>query len=255
MHKFVRTLIAAAALAFGGTALAAGEAPTPPDQEWSFEGVFGTYDRAALQRGLQVYTEVCAACHALHHVYYRHLSGIGFNEDEIKAFAANFQVMGGPNDQGEMVEREALPTDRFKAPYPNPQAARAANNGAYPPDLSLMAKARANGPDYIYALLTGYTQPPDGFEMQPGMHYNAYFPGHQIAMAKPLNDGQITYTDGTEASLDQMARDLTQFLMWAAEPKLEERKSMGVKVMAFLFVLAGLLIVAKRRIWARLEDH
>ena len=183
----------------------------------------------------------------------RHLEGIGFNEREIKAIAAEYEVTDGPNDDGEMFQRKAIASDRFKTPYANDKAARAANNGALPPDLSLMAKARPQGPDYLYAVLIGYKDAPAGFALGAGMHYNEYFPGRQIAMPKPLNEGQVSYTDGTNASVAQMSRDVTAFLMWAAEPKLEDRKILGAKVMVFLFVLAGLLMLAKRRIWARLD--
>lgn len=256
--KSLRTLTLALALsavsaALAPQAFAAGEGPVPPKQAWSFNGPFGTFDRGELQRGFQVYKEVCAACHSMNKLSYRHLASIGFSEAEVKAIARQYQVMDGPNDEGEMFERDAIPSDRFKAAYANEKAARAANNGALPPDLSLMAKARANGPDYLYALLTGYKDAPANFQMQAGMNYNEYFPGHQIAMANPLSEGGVTYTDGTNATVSQMARDVSAFLMWAAEPKMEERKSMGVKVMIFLFILAGLLIAARRRIWSDLH--
>ena len=239
----------------GGTgegARAAGEAPTPPANEWSFDGVFGMYDKAQLQRGFQVYKEVCAACHAMNLLHYRNLAepgGPGFTEEQVKVIAAEVEVEDGPNDEGEMFERPGRPSDRFKSPYPNKEAARAANGGAYPPDLSLMAKARKYGPDYLVALLLGYVEPPAGFELSEGMSYNTYFPGHQIAMAKPLDDDYVEYTDGTPATLANQAKDVSAFLMWAAEPKLEERKRMGMQVMAYLFVLAGFFYIAKRKVW------
>ncbi len=243
------TLLAAGLIVTGGTARAA-EGTASPAQEWSFQGFFGTYDRAAQQRGFQVYNEVCAACHGLRLLSYRHLAGIGFDEEQIKAIAAEKTVLDGPNEAGEMFERPARPSDRILSPFPNDQAARAANNGALPPDLSLIAKARVGGPDYLHALQVGYVEPPADFALLDGMSYNAYFPGHQIAMPPPLSDGAVTYTDGTEATVDRMSRDVTTFLNWAAEPELEARKRIGVKTVLFLIVLAGLLYAAKRKVWA-----
>lgn len=247
MRKLALALAAAAALVVAPAEAA--EAPRPPGQDWSFEGFFGTFDRAALQRGFQVYKEVCAACHAMKYVRYRDLRALGFSEDEVKAIAAEYEVTDGPNDQGEMFQRPARPADPFRSPFPNQNAARAANNGAYPPDLSLVTKARVAGPDYVYALLTGYTDPPAGVQLMPGMSYNAWFPGHQIAMAPPLNEGQVTFADGTRATVEQMAHDVTTFLTWAAEPEMEARKRLGVKVVLFLIVLAGLLYATKRKVW------
>jgi len=224
-----------------------------PGHQFSFEGLFGTYDRAALQRGFQVYQLVCASCHSLDLVAYRHLEALGYSAAEVKAIAAAVTVTDGPNDEGEMFERPGLPSDPFKAPFPNEQAARFVNNGAYPPDLSLMAKAREAGPDYIVALLTGYHEPPAGFALLEGMSYNAYFPGHQIAMPPPLVEGSVTYEDGTTASVEQMAADAATFLMWAAEPHLETRKQTGVKVVLFLLVMTGLLYAAKRKVWSDLH--
>ncbi len=257
MRKLAFAALAAAGIALGAPAHGAEEIVLP-DQTWEFEGPFGTFDRAALQRGFQVYKEVCAACHSMNQLRYRDLGapgiggtgGLGYNEDEVKAIAAEFEVTDGPNDQGEMFERPARPSDRFKAPFPNENAARAANNGAAPPDLSLMAKARAGGADYIYALLTGYSDPPEGVSLMEGMNYNKFFPGHQIAMAKPLNEDQVTYADGTKATEEQLARDVATFLTWAAEPNLEARKRLGVKVVLFLLLLTGLLYIAKRKIWS-----
>jgi len=248
-----RLLLAAATLGILSTGALAAEVKAPPAQPWSFNGVFGTIDRAAAQRGFQVYKEVCAACHALHFISYRNLGDLGFGEDEVKGIAAGYETTDGPNDEGEMFTRPGRPSDRFKAPFANEKQARFANNGAYPPDLSLMAKARPGGPDYLHALLTGYKDPPAGVTVMEGMHYNEWFPGHQIAMAKPLNDDQITFADGTKATVDQMARDVSTFLMWTAEPKLEARKRLGVKVVLFLILLTGLLFFVKRRIWAQLH--
>lgn len=221
-----------------------------PARSWSFDGMFGTYDRAAAQRGFQVYKEVCAACHSMSLVHIRNLEGLGFHEEELKAIAAGYQVTDGPDDNGEMFERPGIPADRFPPPFANDNAARAANNGALPPDLSVIVKARAGGADYIHALLTGYEEAPADMEMNPGMYYNAYFPGHQIAMPGILTDGAVTYADGTEASLDQMAHDVATFLAWTSEPHLEERKATGVMVLLFLLVFTGLLYAVKRKVWA-----
>ena len=256
MPRFVFALAATAALVFGaaGVARAQEEAPPPPHQEWSFQGVFGTYDQAALQRGFQVYKEVCSACHPLKHLYYRDLTAIGYTEDQVKGIAAQAQVTDGPNDQGEMYQRPAKPSDPIVGPFPNDQAARAANNGALPPDLSLIVKARDGGPDYVYSILTGFKQAPADFKMQPNMNYNEYFPGHQIAMPPPLtSDGQVTYADGTKATIPQMAHDVVTFLAWASEPNLDERHRMGAKVILFLVIAAAVFYAAKRRIWAALH--
>ncbi|WP_374299576.1 cytochrome c1 [Ferrovibrio sp.] len=245
----MRAILAVLALGAATPAFAAGTQPTPPAQNWSFNGPFGTFDRAELQRGYQVYKEVCAACHSMKYVAFRNLRDIGFNEAEVKALAATFQITDGPNDSGEMFQRPGLPQDKFPSPFPNEKAARASNGGAYPLDLSLIAKARVHGPDYIKALLTGYKPAPAGFTVGEGLQYNEYFAGHQIAMPQPLNDDQVTYADGTKASVEQMAHDVSAFLMWAAEPKLEDRKRMGLKVIIFLVVLTGLFFAAKKRIW------
>lgn len=226
---------------------AAEEGPALPEVEWSFDGPFGTYDRHALQRGLQVYREVCSVCHSLNYVAFRNLADLGYNEEEIKAIAAEYTVTDGPDDEGEMFDREGRPSDYFPAPFPNEKAAAAANGGAAPPDLSLMAKARMGGATYIYALLTGYEEPPADFQ---GDNYNLYFPGHQIAMAPPLFEDGVAYADGTPATVDQMARDVSHFLMWTAEPKLENRKGMGIKVLIFLVVFTGVLYAAKRKVWS-----
>ena len=251
------TFILAAMLSFGtwtGAAQAAGPSVEIPDKEWSFDGPFGTYDRAAMQRGFRVYQRVCSSCHGMDFLSYRNLTDIGFTDIQVKAIAAQYTVMDGPNDEGEMYERQARPTDRFINPFPNEQAARAANGGAYPPDQSLIVKARPGGADYIYALLTGYAEAPDDVELGPNMHYNEYYPGHQIAMANPLFDGMVEYEDGTEATVEQMAADVTHFLTWAAEPKMEERKRMGVKVMLFLFIFAVILYATKKKVWSNV-DH
>ncbi len=249
MNKKIVSVMLAGLLATAAPALAA-DAIQPPKQHWHHEGVFGTYDKAALQRGFQVYKEVCASCHAMKFLSYRDLKGLGYNEDEIKAIAGEYTVTDGPNGDGEMFERAAKPSDRFKAPFANDKAARAVNNGALPPDLSLVVKARHGGEDYIHALLTGYGEAPAGTELMAGMNWNKYFPGHQIAMAPPLADGQVTYADGTSATVDQAARDVAQFLAWASEPHMEQRKMMGVKVMLFLFAFIGIMFAAKRKMWS-----
>ena len=250
-----RTLATAIlALAFLAGAARAAEGPALPSQSWSFQGVFGTYDRAALKRGFQVYSEVCAGCHSLKLVSYRHLGSVGFSEDEVKAVAAEIEVEDGPNDEGEMFTRPGKPSDRFASPFANEMAARASNNGALPPDLSLMVKARKGGPDYLYGLLTGYAEePPEGVNVMEGMNYNKYFPGQQIAMAPPLSDGAVEYAEGIEATVDRHARDIVTFLAWAASPELEERKRLGVKVLLFLIVLTGMLYALKRQIWSDLH--
>jgi ubiquinol-cytochrome c reductase cytochrome c1 subunit len=229
---------------------AADETPPLPHQQWSFDGVFGTYDRASAQRGYQVYKEVCSACHPVKHLYFRDLADLGYNEDEVKAIASTYEVTDGPNDQGQMYQRPARPSDPIPGPFPNDLAARAANNGALPPDLSMIVKARDGGPDYVYGLLTGYKDPPAGFNLLPGMYYDEYFAGHQIAMPPPLSDNAVTFADGTSATVPQMAHDVVTFLAWAAEPNLEPRHRTGFKVMLFLVVAAGVFYAAKRKIWA-----
>ncbi|HEC14711.1 MAG TPA: cytochrome c1, partial [Rhodospirillales bacterium] len=216
--------------------------------------VFGTFDRGALKRGFQIYSEVCSACHSLRLLSYRNLKEIGFSKNEIKAIAAEKEVQDGPNDDGEMFMRPAKPADRFVSPYPNKKAAQAANNGALPPDLSLIVKARKGGADYIHALLTGYKdEPPKGFNLLEGSNYNIYFPGNQIAMPAPLSDDAVEYADGTKPTLDQLARDISTFLAWTSSPELEARKSMGIKVILFLLVLTGMLYALMKRIWAKLH--
>jgi len=246
------------AIAFAGglaalPARAQEETPAPPRQQWSFDGVFGTYDRAELQRGLQVYKEVCSACHPVKHLYFRDLAALGYSDDQIKAFAANYQVTDGPNDNGDMFQRPARPSDPFVGPFANDQAARAANNGALPPDLSLIVKAREYGANYVFAILNGFKDPPPGVTLNPNMYYNEYFPGHQIAMPPPLSNGQVTFADGAPNTVPAMAHDVAAFLTWAAEPTLDERHRMGFKIILFLVVVTGLFYAAKRRIWARVH--
>ena len=242
----------------------------PVEQDWSFAGPFGTYDKGQMQRGLKIYKEVCSACHSLKLVSFRSLEDFGYSEEQVKAFAAEYEVQDGPNAEGEMFTRKAGLSDKFPSPYANDVAAAAANNGAAPPDFSLIAKARGagrglplvildvftqyaeGGPDYIYGLLTGYDQtPPAGMEIAEGTNYNPHFmSGKALAMAKPLSDDQVTYDDGAPQTVDQYARDVSAFLMWAAEPHLEARKQTGFKVMIFLLILGCLVYVTKRRVWA-----
>jgi ubiquinol-cytochrome c reductase cytochrome c1 subunit len=250
MRRLTLAVLATALIGAGALAEARAEGVVLPEEHWSFNGIFGTFDRAAVRRGFQVYKEICSNCHSMNLLHYRNLEEIGFTEDEVKQIAASVQVTDGPNDNGDMYERPGKPSDAFKPPFANPQAARAANNGALPPDLSLMAKARVGGADYIHAILTGFGEPPPDTKMQPGMSYNKYFPGHQIAMPPPLSDGAVTYADGTKASVDQMSRDVSGLLMWAAEPNLEERHRIGVKSILFLIVLSGMLYAVKRKVWA-----
>jgi ubiquinol-cytochrome c reductase cytochrome c1 subunit len=254
MRVPVLTVLLALLLALAIPARAQEEPKEPPHQQWSFEGVFGTYDRAELQRGFQVYKEVCSVCHPVKHLYYRDLEELGYSEDQVKGIAAQMQVTDGPNDQGDMYQRPARPSDPIPGPFANDQAARAANNGALPPDLSLITKAREGGPDYVYAILTGFKDPPSGFKMNPNMYYNEYFAGHQIAMPPPLTQNdQIKYADGTAATVPQMSHDVVSFLAWAAEPNLDERHRIGFKVILFLIAATGVFYAAKRKIWLRIH--
>lgn len=235
-----------------GLVIASTDNLAPKKMKWSFDGMFGSFDRTSIQRGFQVYKEVCSACHSLHLVAFRNLKDIGFSEAEAKEIAKNYNIPDGPNDSGEMFERPGILSDYFPGPYANEKAARASNNGAFPPDLSLMIRAREDGANYVYSLLTGFGQPPKDFNVQDGMHYNPYFPGMQIAMAAPLSDGIVTYTDGTKATIDQMARDVVNFLQWTADPKMEKRKLTGVKVLLFLGIFTALFAIAKKRVWKKI---
>jgi ubiquinol-cytochrome c reductase cytochrome c1 subunit len=243
------------ALAGPASDLRASEGAELPDLSWGFHGVFGTFDRAALQRGFQVYEEICANCHGVKYLYYRNLKGIGFDKERVKEVAAEYDVIDGPDETGEMYERSGIPSDRIVEPYPNAEAARDMNGGALPPDLSLMVKARDGGANYLYGFLTGYEEeaPEDAEEMMEGLYYNHYFPGNQTAMPPPLYDDAVEYEDGTEATTEQLARDITTFLAWTAEPELEERKRLGIKVILFLLVFTGLLYAVKRKVWAGLH--
>jgi cytochrome c1 len=264
--RFSLVLIASGAMLFASAGLSAAEdatsassnshEPEVAGQSWSFAPPFGTYNNAQLQRGFQVYQRICANCHSMRLLSYRNLGEPGgpqFSPKAVEILASQVQVTDGPNDKGEMFQRPGRPSDRFRSPFANAQAARAANNGALPPDLSVIAKAREGGPDYLHALLTGYVPAPQGFQLAQGMHYNAAFPGHQIAMIPPLSDGLVLYTDGTKQTVDNYARDVSAFLMWAAEPKLEERHAVGARVMIFLIVFLVILYLAKRAVWGRVH--
>ena len=225
--------------------------------DWSFEGIFGTFDRSSLQRGYQVYQEVCSGCHSIRHLSYRNLSEKGgpeFSLDEAKVIAAQFEVTDGPNDEGEMFTRPRRLSDKFVNPFPNIQAATAANGGAYPPDMSVLVKARKGGADYIYSLLLGYEEVPAGYELDDGVYYNKYIPGNKIMMSKPLSEGAVEYSDGTQATEAQMAKDVVTFLTWAAEPNLEARHKMGFKVFIFLIILLILVYFSKQKVWSRLDS-
>jgi len=272
-----RTLIAlslSAGIAVAALPAAAQEAasPPPPRQTWSFAGPFGQYDQAQLQRGFKIYREVCSSCHSLDLVAFRNLAdpgGLGFSEAQAAAVAAEYKIKD-VDDKVQPVERAGRPADYFPSPFPNAAAAAAAN-GVAPPDMSTLAKARVYlrgfpwfvfdmftqyqelGPDYIHGILTGYEAAPKDFKLPEGGHYNKYFPGHNIAMPQPLQDGQVTYEDGTPQTLDQYAKDVAAFLMWAAEPKLEQRHRIGFQVMIFLIVLSGLLYFTKKKVWHEVE--
>ena len=271
--------LAGAAILAARPGLSAEGTPNPERQSWSFSGVFGTFDRAQLQRGFKVYREVCQSCHQLK-IPFRTLAQNGgpqFSVPQVTALAAEYKVQDGPNDAGDMFERAGRPADYIPWTFANENAAAAANGGKAPPPLQLMAKARGfergfpwflvdvipflqyqeHGPDYIHALLVGYQDPPAGFTVPPGGHYNKYFPGHVIAMPKPVNDGQVEYPKGPDGrspvpeTVDQYARDISAFLMWAAEPMLEQRKRIGFMVIIFLAVFAYLMHYAKKKVWAK----
>lgn len=241
-----------AALAGTGGARAQ-EAIALPEQSWSFDGPFGSFDRASAQRGFQVYKEVCSNCHSMKQAYYRNLEGIGLNDEAVKAIAASVTVPGGINASGEPFERPGLPSDHFKAPYANEEAARAANNGALPPDQSVIIKAREDGSNYVYDLLNGYRDAPAGVKVADGLYYNIYFHGDQIAMPAPLQNGSVTYADGTPATLEQEAKDVVMFLTYIANPEMEERKRMGVRIVLFLAGMTVVTYAVKRKIWADLH--
>lgn len=250
MRSF-RAVVAAALLGLFGLAAPAYAQEAPlPNENWSFSGVFGSYDLAAAQRGFWVYYKVCSTCHTMKQMHYRDLAGIGVSEAQIKAIAAGVTVPKGINDQGEPITGPGAPADEFRDPFPNDQAARAALGGALPPDLSLMVNAREGGPNYVYGILTGFVDPPKGVVVPAGRYYNEQFPGHLIAMPPPLHDDAVEYADGTKATAPQMAHDVVTFLAWAANPELVQRKQIGVRVILFLLLLTGLTYAAKRKVWS-----
>jgi ubiquinol-cytochrome c reductase cytochrome c1 subunit len=282
MNKVVSSLLSlafAAGLALAGTAQAAEEGTPhypinkPRHMDWSFGGPFGTFDKGQLQRGLKVYAENCSSCHSLDLISFRNFEALGYSEDQVRSLASTYEVEDGPDNTGEMFMRPAVGSDRWPAPFPNDEAAAASNGGAIPPDFSLIAKARApergfpnfvfdvftmyaeNGPDYIYSLLTGYQDPPEGVEVPEGTYYNPYFiSGSSLAMAPPLFEGGVAYDDGSPETVEQYAADVSAFLMWAAEPHLEDRKRLGFRVIIFLLIFATLLYFTKKSIWSRI-DH
>ena len=226
------------------------------ETDWTFKGLFGKYDRASLQRGYQVYTEVCAACHSMQYLSYRNLAEPGgpeFTEQEAKVIAASFEVLDGPNSDGEMFMRPAKLSDKFVMPYENVEASKAANGGAYPPDMSVLAKARKGGADYIYSLLLGYDEPPADIKLDDGVYYNKYMYGNKIKMSAPLSDDLVEYSDGTMATKEQMAKDITTFLMWSSEPHLETRHKTGFRVIVYLIILSVLVYLTMKKIWSRVE--
>ncbi len=246
--------VCAALLLVAQPSFASGGQEHPKQMDWAFDGVFGRFDKPSIQRGFQVYKEVCSACHSIKRVSFRQLGGIGFSEAEIKSLAASYTVTDGPNDAGDMFERPGRASDIIPGPYPNENAARAANNGALPPDFSLLAKARLDGPNYIYSLLTGYGhEKPEDMVLADGTHYNPYIDGHVIKMAMPIAGEGVTYQDGTVATIEQQAYDIVNFLQWASEPEMQERKSMGIHVMLFLGIMTIFFYLVKKRIWSNLH--
>jgi len=253
MQTTLRVITFVAALAAAPAAFASTGTLEPKQESWAFDGVFGRFDKPSVQRGFQVYKEVCSACHSIKRVPFRTMTNIGFSEAEVKSLAASYSIKDGPNDVGEMFERPGRPSDRFPKVYPNDNAARAANNGGVPPDLSLIVKAREDGANYVYSILTGYHDAPEGVSVPQGAHYNPYMAGGIIKMAAPLKDDSVTYQDDTKATLDQQAHDVVNFLQWAAEPEMEQRKRMGVHVMLFLGAMTCFFYLVKKRIWKDLH--
>jgi len=256
-NLFVKIFFIIFILGFGNSAYSGENKTEFIKNNWSFEGVFGTFDRASLQRGYQVYQDVCAGCHSAQHLSYRNLSEKGgpeFTLEEAKAIAAQFEVTDGPNEEGEMFTRPGRLSDRFVSPFPNVKAAAASNGGAYPPDMSVLAKARKGGANYIYSLLMGYEEAPTGYELDDGVYYNKYMPGHRIMMAEPISEGTVEYLDGTKATKEQIAKDVTTFLVWTADPHLEARHRMGFKVFFYLIILLTLVYFSKQKVWSRFDS-
>ena len=257
MQNILKILIVFHLLFFNiSLAYSAGEKQNLLKQEWTFKSFFGKFDRSSLQRGYQVYTEVCASCHSMKYLSYRNLAEKGgpeFSIDQAKAIASSFEVSDGPNSDGEMFTRPAKLSDKFVMPYANNEEAKISNGGAYPPDMSVLVKARAGGADYIYSVLLGYEDPPDGMELDDGVYYNKYMYGNKIKMPPQLYEDLVTYGDGTVASPEQMAKDVVTFLSWSAEPKLEERHKFGFRAIAYLIILTILVYFSMKKIWSRIE--
>ena len=225
--------------------------------DWTFKSFFGKFDRASLQRGYQVYSEVCSSCHSVKHLSYRNLAEKGgpeFSIEQAKAIASNFEVTDGPDSTGEMFTRPAKLSDKFVMPYANEELAKSSNGGAYPPDMSVLVKARKGGADYIYSVLLGYEDPPSDVKLDDGVYYNKYMPGNKIKMASPLSEGIVEYSDGTKATTEQMSKDVVTFLMWAAEPHLEQRHKIGFRVISYLIILSLLVYFSMKKIWSRVES-
>ena len=226
--------------------------------DWSFKGLTGKFDRASLQRGFQIYKEVCSSCHSMQYLSYRNLGEPGgpeFSIEEVKAIAASVEIEDGPDSQGEMFTRPGRPSDKFASPYPNVNASMAANGGAYPPDMSVLVKARPGGANYIYSILMGYEDAPEGFKLDDGVYYNKFMAGKKIKMSSPLSEGIVEYSDGTEASVDQLSKDVTTFFFFFAEPELESRHKLGIKVMIYLILLSILVYLSMKRVWSRIDSE
>ena len=256
--NFKRLIVVALSTLIFIKPLFSAETIDPIKVNWSFKELTGKFDRASLQRGFQVYKEVCASCHSMQYLSYRNLGEPGgpeFTQEEVKAIAASVEIEDGPDSQGEMFTRPGKPSDKFKSPYPNVEASTVANGGAYPPDMSVLVKARPGGADYMYSVLMGYEEPPAGMKLDDGVYYNKYMIGQKIKMASPLLEGIVEYSDGTEATVDQMAKDVTTFLAWAAEPELEVRHKLGIKVIIYLLLLTILVYLSMKKIWSRIDSE
>jgi len=256
--NFKRLTLSIISIFFFINPLFSAEQIDPIKVNWSFKGLTGKFDRASLQRGFRVYKEVCSSCHSMQYLSYRNLGEPGgpeFSLEAVKAIAASIEIEDGPDSQGEMFTRPGRPSDKFKSPYPNVNASIAANGGAYPPDMSVLVKARPGGANYIYSVLMGYEDPPAGMILDEGVYYNKYMIGNKIKMSAPLVEDIVEYTDGTEASIENMAKDVTTFLSWAAEPELETRHKTGVKVLLYLILLSILVFLSMKRIWSRIDSE
>jgi len=254
--NFIFVVVILATTGFGS--IAAEQKTKLLDPGWTFKGFFGKFDRSSLQRGYQVYTEVCSACHSMKYLSYRNLAEQGgpeFSKEQVKIIASQFEVIDGPNSEGEMFARLARPSDNFVGPYANDEAAKAANGGAYPPDMSVLVKARKGGASYIYSVLLGYDDPPSDISLDDGVYFNTYMNGKKIKMAKPLSEDLVQYSDGTQATEEQMAKDVVTFLAWAAEPKLEERHKLGFRAVLYLIIITILVYFSMKKIWSSIESE